>query len=270
MPALHLVDRPDALDHRLASRQGIGAMISGASHAAVALLLVITFQLARKPVAIDEARRFDVSTPIWMPNLVDGGGRSGGGDRSGPARAAESRGADAVTVQNTQPSRDITNDMPIDLPLIEARPMVHGTEMLPGPIVSDQAAASLGRGDAATGGDGPGRSPGIGNGSSPRGFGDGAVPGGPGVTTPVVIQQVKPQYTADAMRAKMQGSVWLECVVLPDGTVGDVRVTRSLDQRFGLDQEAIAAARRWRFKPGLMNGQPVPVLITIELTFTLR
>ena len=76
--------------------------------------------------------------------------------------------------------------------------------------------------------------------------------------------------TADAMRAKVQGSVWLECIVLPDGTVGDVRITRSLDSRFGLDQEAIAAARRWRFKPGLLNGRPVPVAITIELTFSLR
>jgi TonB family protein len=58
--------------------------------------------------------------------------------------------------------------------------------------------------------------------------------------------------------------------VLPDGTVGDVRITRSLDSRFGLDQEAIAAARRWRFKPGLLNGRPVPVAVTIELMFSLR
>ena len=57
---------------------------------------------------------------------------------------------------------------------------------------------------------------------------------------------------------------------MPDGTVGTVRVTRSLDAMFGLDQEAIAAARRWRFKPGMANGKPVAVAITIELTFTLR
>lgn len=44
----------------------------------------------------------------------------------------------------------------------------------------------------------------------------------------------------------------------------------SAPSRFGLDQEAIAAAKRWRFKPGMMNGRPVPVAISIELTFTLR
>ena len=59
-------------------------------------------------------------------------------------------------------------------------------------------------------------------------------------------------------------------VVLPDGSVGDVKVTKSLDPIFGLDQEAIKAARMWRFSPGMRQGQPVPVIITIELTFTLR
>jgi TonB family protein len=57
---------------------------------------------------------------------------------------------------------------------------------------------------------------------------------------------------------------------MPDGTVGDVKVTRSLDSVFGLDQEAIKAARQWRFRPGMRMGEPVPVIITIELTFTLR
>jgi TonB family protein len=87
---------------------------------------------------------------------------------------------------------------------------------------------------------------------------------------PEVIQEVKPAYTAEAMRAKVQGVVWLECIVMPDGAVGSVKITKSLDPVFGLDQQAIAAARKWRFKPGMRQGEPVPVIITIELTFTLR
>jgi protein TonB len=81
---------------------------------------------------------------------------------------------------------------------------------------------------------------------------------------------VKPDYTADAMRAKMQGVVLLECVVRPDGTVGDLRIVKSLDKTFGLDEQAIKAAKQWRFSPGRRLGEPVPVLVTIELTFTLR
>jgi TonB family protein len=52
--------------------------------------------------------------------------------------------------------------------------------------------------------------------------------------------------------------------------VGDVQVVRSLDPTFGLDQQAVVAARKWRFAPGTRLGEAVPVLITIELTFTLR
>jgi periplasmic protein TonB len=92
---------------------------------------------------------------------------------------------------------------------------------------------------------------------------------GKSVTYPRIIREVKPQYTADAMRAQIQGAVFLECIVLPDGTVGDVRVVKSLDSTFGLDQEAIRAAKQWRFQPGTRDGVAVSVVVTIELTFTL-
>jgi TonB family protein len=73
------------------------------------------------------------------------------------------------------------------------------------------------------------------------------------------------------MRAKIQGIVTLEAVVMPDGTVGPVRVTRSLDSTFGLDQEAERTVRLWRFDPGKNRlGEAVPVLVEIEMTFTLR
>ena len=85
-----------------------------------------------------------------------------------------------------------------------------------------------------------------------------------------MISQVRPQYTAEAMRAKVQGIVLLECVVLVTGTVGNCSVKRSLDQTFGLDTEAVKAARQWRFVPGTRFGEPVPVLVSIELSFTLR
>ena len=72
------------------------------------------------------------------------------------------------------------------------------------------------------------------------------------------------------MRAKVQGTVLLECVVLPDGSVGRVDVVKSLDPTFGLDAEAVKAAKQWRLIPGTRFGEPVSVLVTIELTFTLR
>jgi protein TonB len=85
-----------------------------------------------------------------------------------------------------------------------------------------------------------------------------------------MLQQVKPNYTSEALRAQVQGKVELEIVVLADGTVGRVHITRSLDPTFGLDQEAIKAVKQWRFDPGRKLGKAVPVRVGVELTFTLR
>ncbi len=86
---------------------------------------------------------------------------------------------------------------------------------------------------------------------------------------PRVVHAVKPVYTKEAMKAKLQGVVIVEVVVMPDGTVGDVRVVKSLDREFGLDEAAIAAAKQWRFEPGTRQGKPVPVIVALEMTFNL-
>ena len=78
---------------------------------------------------------------------------------------------------------------------------------------------------------------------------------GNGVKAPELVKEVKPQYTKAAMDRKVQGSVEMEAVILEDGSVGDTRITRSLDD--DLDQEAVKALRQWRFKPGTKDGRPV-------------
>ena len=68
----------------------------------------------------------------------------------------------------------------------------------------------------------------------------------------------------------MRGTVLLDCVVLPDGTVGDVDVVRSLDSVYGLDTQAAQAVRQWTFEPGIKDGVPVPVRVQVEISFALR
>ena len=90
--------------------------------------------------------------------------------------------------------------------------------------------------------------------------------GGP-ITPPRPIKSPKPEYTAEAMKARIQGTVTVEALVDEQGRVADARVLTSLPM---LDEAALAAAKQWEFTPTLMNGQPVPVLMVLELHFMLR
>lgn len=91
-----------------------------------------------------------------------------------------------------------------------------------------------------------------------------------GITAPTLVRSVPPQYTTEAMRQKIQGRVMLEAVVGVDGRVTAVRVLRSLDKTFGLDQQALAAARQWRFTPATRNGVPLAVRVMFDLEFRLQ
>ena len=92
---------------------------------------------------------------------------------------------------------------------------------------------------------------------------------GKDVKQPVLIKEVKPNYTEGAMRRRVEGVVEMSVVVLRDGTVGDdVRITKSLDEE--LDQQAIIAVKQWRFRPGTKDGEPVNVRVNVEMAFTLK
>jgi TonB family protein len=93
---------------------------------------------------------------------------------------------------------------------------------------------------------------------------------GEGITHPRLVREVKPKYTPEAMRARIEGWVKLEAVVLATGEVGDVEVIESLDKVYGLDDEAVKCVRQWRFDPGTKDGKPVAVRVEVEMSFTLK
>jgi periplasmic protein TonB len=93
---------------------------------------------------------------------------------------------------------------------------------------------------------------------------------GDGVSLPQVTKQVKADYTQEAMANRIEGTVVLDVVVLSDGKVGDVNVSESLDSIYGLDKNAVAAMKQWQFKPGMKDGKPVAVRVSVEITFALK
>lgn len=91
---------------------------------------------------------------------------------------------------------------------------------------------------------------------------------GNGVSSPVLVSEVKPIYPADAKREKVQGTVRLEGIVETTGGVTSITVKKSLDPR--LDAAAVKALSQWRFKPGEKEGKPVRVWVPVEMSFTVR
>ena len=85
---------------------------------------------------------------------------------------------------------------------------------------------------------------------------------------PKATKQAKPQYTPGAMKRRAEGAVGVQAVVGLDGKVRRFRVYHSLDD--DLDIAAIDALQQWEFVPGTFEGTPVPVVVTVEMTFTLR
>jgi TonB family protein len=103
-------------------------------------------------------------------------------------------------------------------------------------------------------------------------FGAGAyvIDGRSALVPPVRRSLVKPTYTPEALRAKIEGIVELEAIVDVNGHVSEVRVTKSLDTEFGLDAEAIKAVQATTYTPATLDGKPVPCRIVVELRFTVR
>ena len=105
-------------------------------------------------------------------------------------------------------------------------------------------------------------------GCSARSGGVAYVPDADDVTPPILVYQVRPRYTPDALTAGIEGSVRMDAVVRADGTVGEVTVTASLDPALGLDAQAVTAIRQWRYAPAMRLGRTVAVRLPIEITFT--
>jgi protein TonB len=219
----------------------------------------------------------DVPRLAWAAS--DHGGGVYGNRTPASPRQLQRPGQDTVAIPSKARSDASTLDRTtppdsIDVPVVAT---TAGLEDLPGVITAITPTSIAQGGGPGTGG-GPGSGRGSGNGSGDgAGLGPGHYAGlgdgyelGNGVTAPRLIREVKPGYTSDAMRARIQGTVRLQAIVSPDGSVGAARMIRSLDATFGLDQEALNTIKQWRFLPGTLAGRAVPVLIEVELTFTLR
>jgi TonB family protein len=232
--------------------------------------------------------RPDVRHVVFLtPELprIGGGGGGGGNQRPEPIRRAQGVGTDPITLRvrkEPSPTASVTTasappveDVP-PLPsiVLDAKPLASGLfdqiGLPTGGVMSGTSTGPGSGGGVGTGsgtGIGSGRGPGFGPGSG-GGTGGGVYRPGGAVSAPRLIKEVKPKYTSEALANRIQGTVVLEVIVTADGCASHIRVVRSLDA--GLDQEGVSAVAQWRFEPGRLGTEPVDVLVTIMLDFTIR
>jgi TonB family protein len=279
----HPAQQPFLFEQRQ-SRVGPAFAGSLASHAALILALIFLVRYGNRTTSaaavVPQLMNKDI---VWLSEPGPGGGGGGGGNRmKEPPRQAEMPGKDKVTVPVEKPPKLEMQEAkkepdPVAQLNIPAKSLAAAQDSLPGAIEAPPGPPTLSQGSGSGGGAGTGSGSGVGPGTgsglgpgSGGGTGGGVYQPGNGVTNPVPTATPKPNYTSDAMRAKIQGVAMVVCIVEKTGSPSDCHISRSLDSTFGLDQQAVDAAQRWRFRPGMLKGEPVRVEIMIEMQFTLR
>jgi len=88
------------------------------------------------------------------------------------------------------------------------------------------------------------------------------------VKAPVATHKVEPSYTDVARKASVAGIVIVEAIIDEHGNVDNVKIIKGLPM--GLSEEAVEAVKKWKFRPGTLNGDPVPVIFNLTVNFTLH
>jgi len=252
-------------------------MLSLAMHAVIVLLIAIPAAVPPKPLP-KSVVNVALYTPV-VSSIEDKsrGGGGGGKHMSIPASLGKSpRASDKQFVPpDPEPTKNLDPTLIVEptvvAPQLASLPPVQLFTLgdpngLPGP-----PSAGFGTGYGIGTGHGHGIGEGDGAGVGPGE--NGGVGGGPfiiggGVTAPVLLMQVLPEYSEEARKVRYQGTVVLDTIVLADGSVRVIRVARSIG--FGLDEKAIEAVLKWKFQPGRKNGNPVPVALNVQVNFNLR
>ena len=213
------------------------------------------------------------------PSMKQAGGGGGGGDRDVlpastgnlPKAAMEQVTPPIVVARNTAPKLPLepTVVVPPDIkmPPTKAPHLGDPSSKILNGLLSNGTGSGGGIGSGSGGGVGSGNGPGVGPGSG-GGIGGGVFRVGGWVSVPRAIYDPEPEFSEEARRAKYQGIVLLQLVVDANGVPQNIQVTRSLGM--GLDEKAIEAVTTWRFEPARKSGQPVPVLINVEVDFSLH
>jgi periplasmic protein TonB len=252
-------------------------LISGAIHAAVIALILLATGV--RPAMVKE--HFTLFTPSdilkYEVTVPQRAGAGGGGGMHAPTPASQGNLPRFATHQYIEPLNPTPNANPIVIiePTLIGDPKIVVAQLDLGRLGDPHGAAGPNSaGPGSGGGHGPGKGTGIGPGDGP-----GAGPGTDGgistsssgfetpTTQAVLLYKTEPEYSEEARKAKIQGSVLLRVDIDARGQVANITLGQGLG--LGLDEQAVAAVRKWRFRAATHNGKPVPTRALIQVTFRL-
>lgn len=283
LPPLEVTSKPVAVkdiwgEYRYGRQAGISSAVIHASVVVLMFTLATSKTVRQKVTETVSLVAPDIAPyiPELKPKPTQIGGGGGGGDRS-PLPASKGRAPRPSFRQFTPPMAVIHNPNPklVMEPTLVIQPDAklpnvnmpqYGDPLAKVGPPSSGPGSGGGIGTGSGGGIGPGRGPGFGPGEG-GGIGGGVYRVGGGISPPVPLYKVEPEYSEEARKAKFQGTVILSIVVDERGLPGSFKVVRPLG--LGLDEKAIEAVQKWRFRPAYKDGKPVAVMATVEVNFRL-
>lgn len=278
LPPLELTSKPIPVPDRMAVKRGpLSSALAVVLHLAI-LGIIIVLGLAEwhtRTIKKQNTTAIDVKPFIPIAPMAQPMGGGGGGGVHSPVEASKGH-LPEISKHPIAPPQLLKVDhpklpeppsimMPNQVKLPNANMPNVGMPNSPQVALASQGGGSgSGFGSGTGGGIGSGNGNGLGPGSG-GGYGGGPMHVGGGVSAPVVIHAVEPEFSDEARRAKYQGICIVSLIVDAHGNPQNVQIERALGM--GLDQKAIDAVKQYKFKPAYYHGHPVPVVVDVSVNF---
>ncbi|HXC94665.1 MAG TPA: energy transducer TonB [Edaphobacter sp.] len=267
LPPLVLESKPIPVVDRMKTKQN--PMATGSAIAIYALIILLIAYLLHKHVQFSAPVKAMQITELQVPPQAPpkAAAMGGGGGQRGPTPVTKGTPPKFADTQIVPPNKPPLIEPKIHIePTIEVQQDVKMASSLPQIGIASSPLVGMSMGNGSGTGLGSGNGSGLGPGSG------GNTGGGPrriggGVSAPVLIYSVEPEFSEEARKAKVAGNVLVNLWVDTSGNPSHVHVVRGVGM--GLDEKAVEAVKQYKFKPAMENGKPVLVELNVEVNFQI-
>jgi protein TonB len=269
LPPLVLQSTPIPVPDRMATKRSSASTAFAIGTHVVIILLVALFIASQVKVLTPAKKDMTAVTvpppPPIAPKLEQIGG---GGGQHDLAPVSKGRLPDLTQKQLIPPKAPptVAPKLAIVPTVVVQKDLNLANNTMPNLGMPNSSLKGVSLGNGTGTGIGSGNGSGIGPGSGGN-IGGGVMHIGGGVSKPVVLYQVEPEFSEEARKAKFSGNVEVYLWVDPDGKPSHIRVVRGVGM--GLDEKAVDAVRQYRFKPAMKDGKPVQVDLYVDVNFQI-